>query len=110
MGRGGRQESTRPPPGTGEERAAVLFPAFLGTSEKNVPPATAELILANRRGEAMLAAIADTDAGLDGDLGRAAQGLRSLRALGQLEIARQAAVELILAPALMPQPGANPQR
>jgi hypothetical protein len=56
----------------------------------------------------MLAAIADTDAGLDGDLARAAQGLRSLRALGQHEIARQAAVELILAPAIMPRPGDTP--
>ena len=43
-----------------------------------------ELILANKRGEAMLAAIADTDAGLDGDLARSLRlGLRSLRALGQ---------------------------
>ncbi|HRM73903.1 MAG TPA: hypothetical protein PLI13_04235, partial [Paracoccus sp. (in: a-proteobacteria)] len=105
----GEPESA-PPPGKGEQRASLLFPAFLGPSEQNVPPATADLIKANRRGEAMLAAIADIDAGLDGDLGRAAQGLRSLRALGQHEIARQAAVELILAPALMPQPGATPQR
>ena len=105
----GEPESA-PPPGKGEQRASLLFPAFLGPSEQNVPPATADLIKANRRGEAMLAAIADIDAGLDGDLGRAAQGLRSMRALGQHEIARQAAVELILAPALMPQPGATPQR
>ncbi|RCW88764.1 hypothetical protein [Paracoccus lutimaris] len=99
----GEPESA-PPPGRGEAQAAILFPAFLGPSESNVPPATADLILSNKRGEALLAAIADTDAGLDGDLARAAQGLRSLRALGQQEIARQAAVELILAPAIMPQP------
>ena len=104
------EPETTPPPGKGEQRAAILFPAFLGPSEGNVPAAAADLIQGNRRGEALLAAIADTDAGLDGDLGRAAQGLRSLRALGQHEIARQAAVELILAPALMPQPGATPQR
>ena len=105
----GEPESA-PPAGAGEARAAALFPAFLGPSESNVPRATAELILANKRGEAMLAAIADTDAGLDGDLARAAQGLRSLRALGQQEIARQAAVELILAPAVMAGPGARAQR
>lgn len=103
----GEPESA-PPQGRGEERAAALFPAFLGASETNVPPATADLIQGNKRGEAMLAAIADTDAGLDGDLARAAQGLRSLRALGQHEIARQAAVELILAPAIMPRPGDTP--
>lgn len=49
--------------------------------------------------------MADVDAGLDGDLARAAQGLRVLRVLGQQEIARQAAVELILAPDLMGAPG-----
>lgn len=96
-----------PPAARGEPaaRAASLFPAFLGPSEQDVPQAAARLILAGKRGEAMLAAITDADAGLDGDLTRAAQGLRTLRALGQQEIARQAAVELILAPALMAQPG-----
>ncbi|KGJ06237.1 hypothetical protein SAMN04487972_10452 [Paracoccus halophilus] len=108
---GGEPESA-PPPGEGEpaKRAAQLFPAFLGPSERDVPRAAAELILANRRGEAMLAAIADTDAGLDGDLSRAVQGLRALRALGQHEIALQATVELILAPALMAPAGASPER
>ncbi len=101
-----------PPPGAGEPaaRAALLFPAFLGPSERDVPQAAAALILAGKRGEAMLGAIADTDAGLDGDLNRAAQGLRTLRALGQQEIARQAAVELILAPVLIAQPGTRSQR
>ncbi|MFD2439653.1 hypothetical protein ACFSS8_05345 [Paracoccus kondratievae] len=55
----------------------------------------------------MLNAISDVDAGLDGDLARAAQGLRVLRVLGQQEIARQAAVELILAPVMMPAPGSS---
>lgn len=102
----------RPRPGAGEPaaRAALLFPAFLGPSERDVPQAAAALILAGKRGEAMLGAIADTDAGLDGDLNRAAQGLRTLRALGQQEIARQAAVELILAPVLIAQPGTRSQR
>lgn len=107
----GEPESA-PPQGKGEpaRRAAALFPAFLGPSEQNVPQAAARLIMDGKRGEAMLAAIADTDAGLDGDLTRAAQGLRTLRALGQREIARQAAVELILAPVLMSPPGAGPKR
>ncbi|WP_347266820.1 hypothetical protein [Paracoccus sp. (in: a-proteobacteria)] len=104
------EPETAPPSGTtgAAPRAATLFPAFLGPSEHDVPAATAELILAERRGEALLAAIADTDAGLDGDLARAAQGLRSLRALGQQQVARQAAVELILAPILQPAPGTAP--
>lgn len=98
-----------PPSGAGDlqPRAATLFPAFLGSSESNVPQAAADLILSNRRGEALLAAMADTDAGLDGDLPRAVQGLRAMRALGQHAIARQAAVELILAPVLLPRSGAG---
>ncbi|MDK8873102.1 hypothetical protein [Paracoccus sp. SSJ] len=102
----GEPESA-PPPGEGEPLAADLFPAFLGPSERNLPQNAAQLILAGRRGEALLAAIADVDAGLDGDLPRAAQGLRVLRVLGQQEIARQAAVELILAPMMAPAPGAG---
>lgn len=102
----GEPESA-PPPGEGEERAAVLFPAFLGPSEKDVPPDAAQLILADKRGEALLAAIADTDAGLDGDLPRAARGLKLLRVLGQQDIARQAMVELVLAPVILPAPGAS---
>lgn len=100
----GEPESA-PPPGEGEPRAAQLFPAFLGPSEQDLPQGAAQLILANRRGEALLAALADVDAGIDGDLPRAAQGLRVLRVLGQQEIARQAAVELVLAPVMTPGPG-----
>lgn len=94
-----------PPTGEGEDRAALLFPAFLGPSERDVPEEAARLILADKRGEALLGAIADVDAGLDGDLPRAARGLRVLRVLGQQEIARQAMVELVLAPVMMPPPG-----
>ncbi|WP_036744655.1 hypothetical protein [Paracoccus sp. N5] len=101
---GGEPESA-PPAGEGEDRAAVLFPAFLGPSEKDVPQEAAQLILADKRGEALLAAMADTDAGLDGDLPRAARGLRVLRVLGQQDIARQAMVELVLAPVILPAPG-----
>ncbi|CAM3012859.1 hypothetical protein SAMN04488021_10831 [Paracoccus aminovorans] len=94
-----------PPTGEGEDRAALLFPAFLGPSERDVPEEAARLILADKRGEALLGAIADVDAGLDGDLPRAARGLRVLRVLGQQEIARQAMVELVLAPVMLPPAG-----
>lgn len=90
-----------PPAGDGSDRAGLLLGGFRQSTP--LPQRAAEQIGANRRGEAMLAAIADTDAGLDGDLPRAAQGLRVLRALGQGEIARQALVELVLAPVLMPE-------
>lgn len=102
----GEPESAPPADGH-EDRAALLFPAFLGPSEQDLPEDAARLILDNRRGEALLTAIADTDAGLDGDLARAARGLRVLRVLGQHEIARQAMVELVLAPMLLPAPGSG---
>ncbi len=98
----GLAEAT-PPMGEGSDRAAVLLAAF--RADTALPDAAREQIAGNRRGEAMLDAIAATDAGLDGDLTRAAQGLRVLRALGQGEIARQAAVELVLAPVIATAPG-----
>lgn len=87
-----------PPPGNGAERAQQLLAGF--QADVALPQRSADLIAANRRGEAMLLALGDVDAGLDADLARSAQGLRTLRALGQGEIARQAAVELILAPVI----------
>lgn len=76
--------------------AAVLAPAFQGNPQTALPQQAANLISGNRKGEALLAALADVDAGVDSDLVRAAGGLRVLRALGQGDIARQAAVELML--------------
>ncbi|SMO49372.1 hypothetical protein [Paracoccus laeviglucosivorans] len=93
----------RPPSGNGADRASVLLQAFRADTPLAERPA--QQITGNRRGEALLDAIADTDAGLDGDLARAAQGLRTLRALDQGEVARQAAVELILAPMVTAGPG-----
>lgn len=79
--------------------AAILAPAFAtDTAADDLPRQAAGLIADNRRGEALLTAIADVDAGLDGDLTRASAGLRVLRALDQQDVARQAAVELMLAP------------
>lgn len=49
------------------------------------------------RGMALLRAMADAEAGLDGDVQRAAAGLRRLSELGQPDVARRAAVELLLA-------------
>lgn len=46
---------------------------------------------------ALLRAMADAEAGLDGDVQRAAAGLRRLSELGQPDVARRAAVELLLA-------------
>ena len=51
-------------------------------------------------GPLLLGAMADTDAGLDGDLARAAAGITALRALGQEGSARAAAMQLILLPRL----------
>lgn len=95
-----------PPNAPGADRAQVLLAAFRGNTP--LVDRAAQQIAENRRGEAMLDAIADTDAGLDGDLTRAVQGLRTLRALNQSEIARQAAVELILSPMITADPGSVP--
>ena len=51
---------------------------------------------AQRRGEALLAAMADIDAGLDGDLARAGRGLAVLRGLGLEADADLAAAQLSL--------------
>lgn len=52
------------------------------------------------RGMAILAAIADIEAGREGDVARAARGLGALRALGLEADARRAAVQLALGPEL----------
>lgn len=54
-----------------------------------------------RKGEALLAAMADVDAGLDGDEARAARGLAMLRAMGLGTDADLAAAQLTLAPVLL---------
>lgn len=86
------------PPRDGSALAATLAAAFAQAPGVDLSEATQRLIDENRRGEALLAAIADVDAGSEGDVNRAASGLRHLRALGQSEIARQAAIELMLTP------------
>ncbi|MBK4215644.1 hypothetical protein JJJ17_06880 [Paracoccus caeni] len=58
-----------------------------------------------RRGEALLGAIADIDAAVDGDMGRAARGLAMLRALGLVADADLAAAQI----SLLPQMGAEGQ-
>lgn len=52
----------------------------------------------DRTGEALLAAMADIDAGMDGDLVRAGQGIAMLRALGLDEDADLAAAQISLLP------------
>lgn len=59
----------------------------------DAPPSPAE-----RQGEALLTAMADIDAGIEGDLARAARGLAMLRALGLTADADLAAAQLSLLP------------
>lgn len=73
----------------------VLDPAL--KAEPVPPPAT-------RQGEALLTALADIDAGLDGDLPRAGRGLAMLRALGLTAEADLAAAQLSLLPVMRPAP------
>lgn len=58
----------------------------------------------DRQGEALLSAMADIDAGVDGDLARAARGLAMLRALGLQADADLAAVQLSLLPVMVGTP------
>lgn len=62
----------------------------------DAPPAPPD----GSRGLALLAAMADADAGLDGDVVRAARGIATLRALGREDTARAAALQLLLGPQL----------
>lgn len=79
------------PPGSDpQNRAARLGEALVAAESPADTPV----------GRALLGAIANVDAGLDGDMDRAARGLRTLRALGHADAARQAAVELMLLPDL----------
>ncbi len=73
----------------------VLDPAL--NAEAVEPPAT-------QRGEALLTAMADVDAGLDGDMARAGRGLAMLRALGLGAEADLAAAQLSLLPVMRPSP------
>lgn len=63
----------------------------------DAPPPPAE-----RRGETLLAAMAEIDAGLDGDLARAGRGIATLRALGLDGDAALAATQLALWPQMAP--------
>ena len=73
----------------------VLDPALKADP---VPPPTTQ------SGEALLAAMADVDAGLDGDLPRAGRGLATLRALGLTAEADLAAAQLTLLPVMRADP------
>ena len=83
----------------GDPAAAAAFP------QNSAGAAYAEALAAQPlpepppegRGLALLAAMADVDAGLDGDVARAAAGLRRMVELGQPSDARQAAIELLMA-------------
>ncbi|WP_246054849.1 hypothetical protein [Paracoccus gahaiensis] len=89
---------------------ADLLRAFAGLPGAAVPEPAPELAApvppppAAQRGEALLAAMTDIDAGLEGDLARAARGIAMLRALGLAEDADRAQTQI----ALMPQMAASP--
>ncbi|MBB1490882.1 MULTISPECIES: hypothetical protein [unclassified Paracoccus (in: a-proteobacteria)] len=82
----------------GDPGAAVAFPT--GSTGAAYAEALAARPLPEAppegRGLALLAAMADVEAGLDGDVARAATGLRRMVELGQPADARLAAVELLL--------------
>lgn len=67
--------------------------------------ATEPAIPAEGRGEALLEAFVDIDAGMEGDLARAAEGLAVMRALGLDSDAELAAVQLTLLPQMKETPG-----
>ncbi|MDO5622351.1 MAG: hypothetical protein Q4G24_12865 [Paracoccus sp. (in: a-proteobacteria)] len=94
------------PDGPGAQ-ALALLQGFQGSRNPDLPPVLADGLTAEaalpdpaQRGAALLTAISDTDAGLVGDLPRAARGLAVLRALGLEAEARQAAAQIALWPAL----------
>ncbi|AXC50618.1 hypothetical protein DRW48_13805 [Paracoccus suum] len=92
------RQAPLPPQGAPTEPlGAALAAALTGPAE---PHPTGEAA-----GLALLRALADVDAGLDGDIARAEKGVRTLRALGREATARGAALQLILAPALKAQRG-----
>ncbi len=68
------------------------------------PPAASAEAPDVPKGQALLEAMADVDAGLDGDLARAARGLAALRALGLREDADLAAAQLALRPHMTGSP------
>lgn len=81
--------SPLPPPSFPKGSPGALYAAALDTPPvAEAPP--------EGRGLALLAAMADVDAGLDGDTQRAAAGLRRMTELGFPADARRAAVELLL--------------
>ena len=72
----------------------VALPDALAEALSQAPAAGPDTAPAMPRGEALLAAMADIDAGLDGDLARAGRGLRALQELGLADDAALAANQL----------------
>lgn len=91
-----------PPPPAGAPAAAAAFAVALSPSASAGPKADADP--PSSRGLALIAALADVDAGVLGDQARAAAGLAQLVRLGQAPLARQAAVELVLLDPDSPRP------
>lgn len=79
----------------GLDPAGQTDPAFDGAAADDI----------TLKGEALLAAMADVDAGIEGDLARAGRGLATLRALGLTDDADLAAAQLTLLPNIAGIPG-----
>ncbi|WP_112874033.1 hypothetical protein [Paracoccus endophyticus] len=91
-----------PPPPAEAPAAAADFAAALSPPASGGPAEGAEP--PSSRGLALIAALADVDAGASGDQRRAAAGLSHLVRLGQATLARQAAVELLVLDPARPRP------
>ncbi|SCX98641.1 hypothetical protein [Paracoccus tibetensis] len=91
----------------GDGRAAELagllrlwhgLPSGLAVTPAPELAAEAPPLPETRLGEALLTAMADVDAALEGDLARAGRGIAMLRALGLLEDAKRAETQITLLP------------
>ncbi|MGZ3216955.1 hypothetical protein [Paracoccus sp. T5] len=101
------------PPGSEDEQTARitdLLRAWQGLPEATLPEPDPNLEAPQpeapqtQRGEALLTAMADIDAALEGDLARAGRGIAMLRALGLTEDADRAEAQITLLPQMTETP------
>nr|WP_318272593.1 hypothetical protein [Paracoccus saliphilus] len=101
------------PPGSDDEQASQitnLLRAWQGLPGATPPEPDPGLAAPQpeapqaQRGEALLTAMADVDAGLEGDLARAGRGIAMLRALGLAQDADRAQAQITLLPQMTETP------
>lgn len=91
-------------------RVGDLLRAWAGLPDAPLPQAHPDMQApvpvppAAQKGEALLAAMADIDAALEGDLARAGRGIAMLRALGLAQDADRARVQIALLSQMAPDP------